>query len=735
MNNYQLYRTNILLGGQLKWDIVLNKVKTMASNATTDELEVSDFHISPISHNVPFTYNQDSLLLNSSHQDNVKAFYKNTKGHFYNKCLDSSFNNSWPIIHTDSETPTIYSNMYDAGCKRAKKFGVYNKQFEILCPVWIEKLDEDISFKFSISNIIQNNKLSSKNQVLEIANAVLNFKNDNIKSDYHNRFVNYFKKYISDAGLDNGSDNVINISLSNQTSSIDGFNLESGQFEIHKCNDLAKSFIELERPLIENDNLIIRTFENNKMICKQLFNFNFCLNIEDIISTTTFNNFIGSNLKISVVVKVGDKELEKRDFYTEYECIKAPKNLVIDKDLNILDYMSDYRFFDIMDKNKLCQTVCHWSAIDCENQLFNLYKGFDKSNDTILSEENIIYVKDAEQFNKQISKDKAIHIKDSHYINGIKYSKLPDGDGIYLIGAVISDASELSAISNKINNGFVHILVNNELIIIKQKGTDNFYIILTTSEKYLSLNTLKNLLDKYLKSAKANSNYKEQYYIHLNQLNTMFNSKVLPTRVKFNKTLNCKVVNGPDYRVDEIEYYIVNNTFNSVARYDGKIKPTLKKIKSDNIPNTIYYKEKLSANDLESSIYANPNNIKYKPKYKSIGYFGIKSINNASYNKIPEDFIIESNPEYTWFDTNNFLLLKSEIIASKKSKKDDNQTMSLDDAVNEIIAETYKYDKSNPKDKSEILYVKSLYNVSNNLEYESDENIENYIYNITLKLK
>ena len=44
MNNYQLYRTNILLGGQLKWDIVLNKVKTRASNATTDELEVLDFH-------------------------------------------------------------------------------------------------------------------------------------------------------------------------------------------------------------------------------------------------------------------------------------------------------------------------------------------------------------------------------------------------------------------------------------------------------------------------------------------------------------------------------------------------------------------------------------------------------------------------------------------------------------------------------------------------------------------
>lgn len=732
MNNYQLYRTNILLGGQLKWDIVLNKVKTGTSNIT--ELEVSDFHLSPISHNVPFTYNQDSLLLNSNHQDNVKSFYKNIKGYFYSKCLDSTFINSWPIIHTDSETPIIYSNMYDAGCKRARKFEVYNKQFEILCPVWIEKLDEDISFEFSVSNITQTNDTK---QELKLSSAVLKFSVDptNTKIDYHNKFVNYFKKYISDAGLDNGNDNVINISLGNQTSSIDGFNLESGQFEIHKCNDLAKSFIELERPLIENDNLIIRTFENNKMICKQLFNFNFCLNIEDIISTTMFNNFIGSNLKISVVVKVGDKELEKRDFYTEYECIKAPKDYVIGKDLNILDYFRDYKFFDNIDKNKLCQTVCHWSAIDCENQLFNLYKGFDKSNDVILSEENIIYVENAKQFNEQISKDKAIHIKDSHYINGIKYSKLPDGDGIYLIGAVISNASELSVISNKVNNGFVHILTANELIIIKQKGTDNFYIILTTSEKYLSLNTLKNLLNTYLESAKANSNYKEQYYIHLNQLNIMFNSKVLPTRVKFNKTLNYKVVNGPDYRVDEIEYYIVNNSFNYVTRYDGKIKPTLKKIKSDNIPNTVYYKEKLAANDLESSIYANPNNIKYKPKYKSIGYFGIKSINNASYNKIPEDFIIESNPEYTWFDTNNFLLLKSEITASKKSKKDNGQTLSLDDAVNEIIAETYKYDKLNPKDKSEILYVKSLYNVSNNLEYESDKNIENYIYNITLKLK
>ena len=732
MNNYQLYRTNILLGGQLKWDIVLNKVKTGTSNIT--ELEVSDFHLSPISHNVPFTYNQDSLLLNSNHQDNVKSFYKNIKGYFYSKCLDSTFINSWPIIHTDSETPIIYSNMYDAGCKRARKFEVYNKQFEILCPVWIEKLDEDISFEFSVSNITQTNDTK---QELKLSSAVLKFSVDptNTKIDYHNKFVNYFKKYISDAGLDNGNDNVINISLGNQTSSIDGFNLESGQFEIHKCNDLAKSFIELERPLIENDNLIIRTFENNKMICKQLFNFNFCLNIEDIISTTMFNNFIGSNLKISVVVKVGDKELEKRDFYTEYECIKAPKDFVIGKDLNILDYFRDYKFFDNIDKNKLCQTVCHWSAIDCENQLFNLYKGFDKSNDVILSEENIIYVENAKQFNEQISKDKAIHIKDSHYINGIKYSKLPDGDGIYLIGAVISNASELSVISNKVNNGFVHILTANELIIIKQKDTDNFYIILTTSEKYLSLNTLKNLLDKYLESVSTDSKDKEQYYIHLNQLNTMFNSKVLPTRIKFNKTLNYKVINGPDYKVDEIEYYIVNNSFNYVTRYDGKIKPTLKKIKSDNIPNTVYYKEKLAANDLESSIYANPNNIKYKPKYKSIGYFGIKSINNASYNKIPENFIIESNPEYTWFDTIIFLLLKSEITASKKSKIDDNQIMSLDDAVNEIIAETYKYDKLNPKDKSEILYVKSLYNVSNNLEYESNENIENYIYNITLKLK
>lgn len=732
MNNYQLYRTNILLGGQLKWDIVLNKVKTGTSNIT--ELEVSDFHLSPISHNVPFTYNQDSLLLNSNHQDNVKSFYKNIKGYFYSKCLDSTFINSWPIIHTDSETPIIYSNMYDAGCKRARKFEVYNKQFEILCPVWIEKLNEDISFEFSVSNILTRNNTT---QELKLSSAILKFSVDqtDTKIDYHNKFVNYFKKYISDAGLYDGNDNVINISLSNQTSSIDGFNLESGQFEIHKCYDLVKSFIELERPLIENDNLIIRTFENNKMICKQLFNFNFCLNLEDIISTTTVNNFIGSNLKISVAAKVGDKELEKRDFYTEYECIKAPKDYVIGKDQNILDYFRDYKFFDNIDKNKLCQTVCHWSAIDCENQLFNLYKGFDKSNDAILSEENIIYVENAEQFNKQISKDKAIHIKDSHYINGIKYSKLPDGDGIYLIGAVISDSSELSVISNKVNNGFVHILAANELIIIKHKDTDNFYIILTTSEKYLSLNTLKNLLDKYLKSVSTDSKDKEQYYIHLNQLNTMFNSKVLPTRIKFNKTLNYKVINGPDYKVDEIEYYIVNNSFNYVTRYDGKIKPTLKKIKSDNIPNTVYYKEKLAANDLELSIYANPNNIKYKPKYKSIGYFGIKSINNALYNKIPEDFIIESNPEYTWFDTNNFLLLKSEITASKKSKKDDNQIMSLDDAVNEIIAETYKYDKLNPKDNSEILYVKSLYNVSNNLEYESNENIENYIYNITLKLK
>ena len=129
MNNYQLYRTNLLLGGQMKWDLILESAQT--------SLYVSDFHLSPISNNTPYTYNSDEYLIKNTHTDNVKQYYNQNKSNFYKEYLNTEFSHNWPILCEKDEIINCYSNIYDMGCKRSNRYNIHNKQFEFFCPLWL----------------------------------------------------------------------------------------------------------------------------------------------------------------------------------------------------------------------------------------------------------------------------------------------------------------------------------------------------------------------------------------------------------------------------------------------------------------------------------------------------------------------------------------------------------------------------------------------------------------------
>lgn len=347
MNNYQLYRTNVALGGQLKWDLILS--------GNGKSVYVSEFHISPISKNISFVYNQNDNLLNNSHTDNVKNFYAKTS-EFYKEMLDSKFSNTYPVMINDN----LYSNIYDMGCRRSKSFCIYNKQFEYLCPLWIEHLNGDLSFNITVKNF--NNK--NKNVISSVRLSLT--KND---AKYHNKFVEYFNEYIEDAKLDKGDDELINVDFKKNKTTIKGLDVKTGLFEI-KNTKLINDLIYSERPLMDNDNLIIKQFENNNLICKQLFNFNICFNMEDIIPKNIVNMLYGKNVVITITALVNGIELEKQDFYTNYEYIGNDSK-------NVLDYLYDYKCIDLLSKNKFCQSTCHWCLSDNTDYMFNLYKGFD----------------------------------------------------------------------------------------------------------------------------------------------------------------------------------------------------------------------------------------------------------------------------------------------------------------------------------------------------------------------
>ena len=303
MENFQLYRTNLLLGGQMKWDLILD-----SGNAA---LHVSDFHLTPISPNIPYTYCSDENLLNNTHQDNIKAYYKKLQGYFYNDGLDTQFNHNYPMIVANGETPTFYSGIYDMGCKRTKHFKLYGKQIEFFCPVWLEKLDGVLSFKVSVYSFGSDIPMGTRTLTFDLG-----------KYDTHNKFVNYFKNFVTYTQIDKGNDKLLNISFNQNKAFVSGINVKTGTYVTKDISTIVPNLVSRERPLMEFDNMLIGNFTNNNIICNNLFNFNLCFNLEDLTSTTLAQLLLGKDLTISVDVQIDGVSIDKKTFYTEYDFIE-----------------------------------------------------------------------------------------------------------------------------------------------------------------------------------------------------------------------------------------------------------------------------------------------------------------------------------------------------------------------------------------------------------------------------
>ena len=276
MQNYQLYNTNILLGGQQKWDIVLE---------SDGSLYIKDFHITPVSDNISYNRKVNENLMNYSHQENLKHYYKNISSDFYNIGLDYEFNHMFPIM-----SDKLYSDICISGVKRSKSYQLYKKQYELLCPVWFENIDGDISFIIEVKG----------HTGVTIANKTLRL-TEKVGRSYHNKFVSYFKKYIDYINLNNNSsDNCIYNDLENKKSYICGLEVKTGNLINKECNYVVDNLLSRERPLMENDFMLCSLYKNNDMIVKNLFNFNFCFNIEDIVSHTIEKELTGNIINITI---------------------------------------------------------------------------------------------------------------------------------------------------------------------------------------------------------------------------------------------------------------------------------------------------------------------------------------------------------------------------------------------------------------------------------------------------
>ena len=748
----------------MKWDIIVSN--------DANSLCVTDFHLSPISKNTPYTYKTDEYLVRNSHQSNVKEFYKQNIGSFYREYLDFNFQSNWPTIceWSDDEIKrrhsiindsyASYSDTYDMGCRRSLRYKQYGKQFEFLCPVWLERLtaNDILQFRITIK--------TAKDKILSSKILSLNRVSDSNKSKFHNEFVNYFESYIKDSGIEAGDDSVLNISFDNNTAVISGLNAETGIMEVRTIDSLVDNLQFIERPVMETNSILINSFVNNKIICKQLFNFNICFNIDDILPVGIYRMLIGEKTKISLDVLINGEDIEKKDFYTEYENIKKDicnnsdiDESTLDISTNVFDYLRDYNNIDLVDKNKFCQSVCHWSLCENSDYIFNVYDGFsgiilDKNGDEVIAYENshqygntpnlfiskniteqnptgwinTIEVNEWNDFYKYIEftdelKLKGAFISNSTFINGVKYKSIPEffNTGYYIIGMYTTN-NVLSRIIENYKHTDNYVEITSGLILLNK---DDLLLIITNDIDNLTFKKFYNIVNGYTGSNDNIIAFKK-----------LLSNKVDVSIIRFNNSLLYGIASSPSNESIEIEYYKDDTQNDYVFRYGGKLKPCFKEVNSSS-----YYKDFVESNILKSSnnVYSNYIKSNFEPLFPSINYCAINKL--TEYKKetlvlpklkdVDVEIIEHDLVEYNWYNDNLCFVLKPLI---EFTTININNNLSVDELVERKIREFYKLNEDN--DSEVIVYLMNRYEYTMDWSYQDElYNVDDYKYHFVLKLK
>lgn len=697
MENLQLYSTNILLGGNMKYDLIVENID--------DELIISKFNITPISDKLPYNVNLDDIL-NYDHQNNISSYYKSIQGYFYEDFIDPQLKSYWPLITNNTK---VYDDTFYMGCKRSS-YDKYGKQFEFFVPIWLENVNESVKLRLELyaGSIL----LGSKN--IDIYN-----RNSN------NRFNDYIGNYFKHIGVfGEGDDKLMYVDLSNKYSSIHGVDITSGDVSTKDTSLLVNNLLHRERPLMEFDYLLINEFAKNKTIAKQLFNFNVCFNIDDILPQVIYAKMIDKPIKFKAYIEVDGIRLDIKDFYTNYDYIKRdtfnPINIkdIVDSqksdnnrnDSNVLDYLKDNQYIDFMDKNKVPQKICHWVLKDFPTYVFNLYNGFsgEMANDKIcdhyyglggdlknsskfvpwLNTYTLSYWNNLDKFIRYNSFYSSYYnTLGSTMINNFIY-KCDDKVSKFLL--LKYDGTEWDEFKNK---GYTCYQLEDDLYIITVDL--NYYIIMSNNFDKLSFKNIKQLIAEKISVSE------------LKELYDFMDGLVEPISISLYKSLNINNADGPSKSIEEIQYSKNNVSYNYLYRYDGYIKPGFI---GDNV---IYFKDIFDENKYKKYLPYN-----YPPLYPSIGFycFNKKDLNYNLY-----DFL---ENEYKWFNENEWYYLRPYIQLNDSYICND-----AEEIVRAYFKDIYRDDV--------VDYIISQYDVKYELiELEVEENCkQKYRFDIKLKLK
>ena len=796
--NCQLASTNVFLGGQMQWDLIV-------SSMDSTNLCVTDFHLSPISEYIDFQYNQDSDLLNYKHLENVKRLYERLKGNFFKNSYNPKLSTLYPTHFNNYDYP--YENTYHCGVKRMK-YQRYGTQFHAFCPLWIEDFDvdtQDINIYIRLYTLVEqtekdNTKVLTKKT---ISSRKLCLTECTGNRNYHTKFSEYLKEYLR---LIETNDNVCSIDFLTKESWIRGVNVEKGVTETKDTSYLVNNILERERPLLEFNSMLTNQFSANKIVARQLFNFNVCFNIYDIVPVMLLKSIIDNltTVNIEVTAEINNKNsqvvntLDFKDFFTNHEYINRLQlgEYRTNKEINCLDYLQDNKCIDFIDKNKISPQICHWSLLDDSEYVFQLYDGFapiyadEKGNITKTSHKyynmpdvwsNIntnynnsygwcnvtwnsideIFADSSQLAGKfyQLLNYTEFKYGQVFYANSLKYNttNLDKKDSIYV--NIIIDDNKLKGVQGY--NEWYNIKKNETStdIIMSCNLTQNYltFVVFNKKESFEILN-YKNFIQTDFTKDLFIEEKNDNVINTIKYLQEILKTLEKPKIVFFNKGLNIKSANRPDVETGsnsdvEIEYTKKDNINQYLIRYDGKIRPCMISYNSKLYNNYLYYKLSDKSNELD--VYNKYIPTKFPPLYPSLNYFAIKKIEEIDFNKpsllpyIDDDSFTDedklnnfklNNLEYSWYNHSQIYSLRTNITFNIEDNiKDEDELITK---IKKQLGKIYNISNETETDEIIIEYIYKQYEVLYDWEYtdfiknNTNTNFDyKYIYTINLNLK
>lgn len=753
----QLAKTTPYLTGNQKLDIILER-----GNDGIEYLTDKYINISTTTNSIPYPIEINKSIYNYSYAENLRQFYQQTKDYFYKDM--SNFESKYALYY--DYKVDAYDHTYQCGLKRAE-YGIYNKQYHFFCPIFItDSTDIDLlSFRISVRGEAVDAESRThiqpdqENMVKEIRLS------DVLKG--------YLKTYLKDV-----DDNILNLFISQNYGNISGLNVETG---INKVVDISYIFSELqnrETTLIEFDNHIIKTFEQNKMIARQLINLDFFFSPSDLFAKTIIHNLEWKRWNIYIDVLYNGQKVDYVDIYSNFnripKCIISEGEVWFDESKNVLDYLHDNRDISNITVNKISQPICHWSIFENPSYIYNLYNGF--SPILRYTGENNVQI-ETEASGYFFNQCNPYHLAYSNNINNLSWCNVyhldvDNSNSINTINQFIRDESRYTYIDLRNSSDNVLWINNNKfnlnnidvfapvyiMCIIVPPNCDNicfgppsvsscgFYIGLYDNNKiifviqdkpeYLNNMAFFNIINRsWTDLFRLNTSY--PMYEHdpdctsiLYQIETLFKRYEPYNKVIFNKSIIPVHKSVPFCVNDEITYIKTDTSYQEMYRYEGKLIPTFIDVTKDyNYFNEDWRMKIFIGDGIESpelKKYASmANKLKSAPLYPSLGYFPMESSKSVyfSFPEYYEDYL--GDIEWQKASLLYFLpeTLEYEFIENRYTTVDDGYLMDFLCTQIPVVPSVLIY------------YIYKLYQYQLDFEYASIDNVDYIRYKVKFILR